>query len=70
MKLLKREAGSRLTQPGVSATPTRHSLTVGPVKENTTMRAEKMFVVSENDDYFYVKYCCVTERNHSEMTEK
>ena len=26
-ELLKREAGSRLTQPGVSAIPTRHSLT-------------------------------------------
>ena len=28
LELLKREAGSKLTQPGVSAAPTRHSLTV------------------------------------------
>lgn len=34
LELLKREAGSKLTQPGVSATPTRHSLTVGSVKVN------------------------------------
>ncbi len=35
LELLKREAGSKLTQPGVSAAPTRHSLTVSSVKENT-----------------------------------
>jgi len=29
LELLKREAGSKLTQPGVSAAPTRHSLLVG-----------------------------------------
>lgn len=33
LELLKREAGSKLTQPGVSAAPTRHSLTVRAVKE-------------------------------------
>lgn len=35
LELLKREAGSKLTQPGVSAAPTRHSLTVGAVKGYT-----------------------------------
>lgn len=34
LELLKREAGSKLTQPGVSAAPTRHSLTSSRVKEN------------------------------------
>lgn len=28
LELLKREAGSKLTQPGVSAAPTKHSLTI------------------------------------------
>lgn len=35
LELLKRDAGSKLTQPGVSAAPTRHSLTISTVKENT-----------------------------------
>lgn len=34
LELLKREAGSKLTQPGVSAAPTKHSLTISSQRKN------------------------------------
>lgn len=38
-ELLKREAGSKLTQPGVSAAPTKHSLTISSQRKKANWPA-------------------------------